>query len=123
MNKLSLSKNIQLSAAPNGRQNQIGLVEQNWYSCVRMSRPWLFANIPPAKFWFYALKRATDLSNYFPILNGDKVTTLFELVHNTESNFWPIFPINLVPKQLKQLQLENQTIQMVLYSTIQLLTI
>ena len=93
MHKLAISHNIQLSAAPNGRQNQNGLVERNWYTCVRMARSWLFANHLPSKFWFYALKRATELSNYFPVLDSEKITTPFELVHNVKPDFRSLFPM------------------------------
>ena len=84
---------IRITGAPAGRQNQNGLAERNWYTCVRMARSWLAAaNLPP-KFWYYAIKRAAEVSNYFPIIHNDSVTTPFEIAHQTKPDFRTLFPM------------------------------
>ena len=84
---------ITLTGAPKGRQNQNGLAERNWYTCVRMARSWLSAAGLPPKFWYFAIKRAAEISNYFPVLHNDTVTTPFELAHRRKPDFRTLFPM------------------------------
>ena len=103
--KLMQHHNIKLSAAPNGRQCQNGIVKRNWYTCVRMARSWLFANNLPSKFWYYAIKRAAEISNYFPIIHNKIVTTPFELAHGQKPDFrtlFPMFSLAFVRKPIQQ---------------------
>ena len=84
---------IIVTGAPKGRQNQNGLVERNWYTCVRMARAWISSSNLPPKFWFYAIKRAAEISNYFPILHHNKITTPFTLAHGSKPDFCTLFPM------------------------------
>ena len=93
MGQYMREEKIKITGAPRGRQNQNGLAERNWYMCVRMARSWLSAaNLPP-KFWYYAIKRAAEVSNYFPILHGTRITTPFEMAHGERPDYRTLFPI------------------------------
>ena len=46
-----------------------------------MARAWLTSNLLPSTFWWLALKRATEISNYLPIRINNKFTTPFELTY------------------------------------------
>ena len=118
MKKFLIHHGIKISAAPNGRQSQNGLVERNWYTCVRMARSWLMANNLPAKFWFFALKRATEVCNYFPIVHKNKITTPFELIHQEKPDFRTLFPMfstayvrKIIQQGGKQTKFTSQTIK------------
>ena len=56
-----------IESAPPNKQNQNGLAESNWKSILYMARAWLTSSLLPSKFWWYAMKRATEISNYLPI--------------------------------------------------------
>ena len=71
-NKL-MSKQIQqwlaknnsiINCSPKGRQNQNGLCERNWRTVIKMARSWIASHELPSSFWWHALKRATEISNY-----------------------------------------------------------
>ena len=69
-----------ISSVPAGKQRSNGICERSWRSLLRMSRSWLLSNLLPTKFWYHALKRAAEVSNYLPIKVNNKLTTLFEMV-------------------------------------------
>jgi hypothetical protein len=49
---------------------------------IAMARNWLASAELPSKFWYYAVKRAAEVCNYFPIkLDNGKWTTPFTLAH------------------------------------------
>ena len=70
-----------IEAAPPNKQNQNGLAESNWKSVLYMARAWLTSNLLSSKCWWWALKRATEISNYFPIKINNQLTTPFELTY------------------------------------------
>ncbi len=59
---------------------------------VLMARNWLASAELPSTFWFYAVKRAVEVCNYFPYqLEDGTYTTPFELAHKTKPDLWVIF--------------------------------
>ena len=59
--------NCRVESAPPKHQYQNGLVERNWRSVVKMARSWLNSSLLPSSFWFHAIKRAVEVSNYLPV--------------------------------------------------------
>jgi hypothetical protein len=57
---------IHVNAAAH-RQDKNGLAERHWQTLVAMARNWLASSELPGCFWFYAIKRAAEICNYFPI--------------------------------------------------------
>ena len=87
------SKGCAVSSSPPDHQNQNGLSKRNWQTITRMARSWLTANLLPPSYWWFAVKRATEVSNYFPVTKDGKLTTPFELVHKTKPNLCLLFPL------------------------------
>ena len=79
-----------LASAP-PRQN--GLVKRNWRSIVRMARSWINSALLPSSFWYYAIKRAAETSNYLPIQVNGITTTPFELVYHSKPDIWTLIPL------------------------------
>ena len=84
--------NNTIESAPPRKQNQNGLAEGNWKSILYMSRSWLTSHLLPSKFWWWALKRATELSNYLPLRIDNKLTTPHECVYGVKPDFRNILP-------------------------------
>jgi hypothetical protein len=83
---------IHVNAAPASRQDHNGLAERHWQTMVMMARNWLASAELPATFWFYAVKRAAEVSNYFPYkLEDGTFTTPFELVHQKKPDLRVLF--------------------------------
>ena len=82
-----------ISSVPAGKQRSNGICERSWRSLLRMSRSWLLSNLMPTKFWFHALKRAAEVSNYLPIKIDNELTTPFELVYNRKPDLRNLFPL------------------------------
>jgi len=73
------SLKIHVNAAPAMRQDKNGLAERHWQTLTAMARNWLVSAELPSTFWFYAVKRAAEVSNYFPMkLDDNTWTTPFE---------------------------------------------
>jgi len=86
----------QLQSAPPELQSINGVCERNWRSILRMARSWLASALLPSNFWWFALKRATEVSNYIPLKRNAKLTTPHELVYGTKPdlrNLLPMFAI------------------------------
>jgi len=60
------SLRIHVNAAPSNRQDRNGLADRHWQTMTAMARSWLASAELPAKFWYYAVKRAAEVCNYFP---------------------------------------------------------
>ena len=95
--------NCKIESAPPKHQHQNGLVERNWRSVIRMARSWLNSSLLPSSFWFYAIKRAVEVSNYLPVTLRGQITTPFELAHHVKPNIQiqillPIFSIAYIDK-------------------------
>ena len=88
-----------ISSVPAGKQRSNGICERSWRSLLRMSRSWLLSSLLPTKFWYHALKRAAEVSNYLPLTVNDTLTTPFELVYKTKPdlrNLLPMFSVSYV---------------------------
>jgi hypothetical protein len=76
---------IHVNAAPSHRQDKNGLVERHWQTMVSMARNWLASAELPSTFWFYAVRHAAEVCNFFPYkLEDGSYSTPFELAHNTK---------------------------------------
>jgi hypothetical protein len=83
---------IHVNAAPAYRQDRNGLAERHWQTMVMMARNWLASAELPATFWFFAVKRAAEVSNYFPYkLEDGTFITPFELVHKRKPDLRVLF--------------------------------
>ena len=47
-----------------------------------MARSWLTTSLLPSNFWFHAVKRAVEVSNYLPVTLKGQTTTPFEFVYH-----------------------------------------
>ena len=93
--KLLDEEQIPISAAPPRRQSQNGLVESHWKNIVTMARNWLRAALLPSTFWWFAIKRAVEVTNnLLPSYHMDKKNPKnpFEYVYNRKPD-----PRNLIP--------------------------
>jgi hypothetical protein len=69
---------IHINAAPAYRQDRNSIAERHWQMMVMMAWNWLASAELPATFWFHAVKRAAEVSNYFPFrLEDGTFTTPF----------------------------------------------
>ena len=82
-----------VETAPPSHQDKNGLSERNWQSILRMLRGWLASSLLPTNFWYYALKRATEVSNYVPIRIDNKLTTPYEMVYQEKPDLRNLFPM------------------------------
>jgi deoxyuridine 5'-triphosphate nucleotidohydrolase len=82
-----------IKSAPPRQQHKNGLVERNWRSVVRMARSWLTSALLPSSFWYYAIKRAVEVSNYLPVTLKGQPTTPFELVHHQKPDLRALIPL------------------------------
>jgi hypothetical protein len=84
---------VHVNAAPANRQDKNGLAKRHWQTMVSMARNWLTSAELPSSYWFYTVKRAAEVCNYFPYkLEDGSYTTPFELVHGvTEICLWRSF--------------------------------
>ena len=58
-----------------------------------MSRNWMRHSHLPAKFWFFALKRACEVCNILPTKHTNTITTPHELVYNQKVDYRVLFPM------------------------------
>ena len=59
-----------------------------------MARNWLASAELPSTFWFYAVRRAAEVCNYFPLkLEDGSYTTPFELAHKTKPDLRVLFKL------------------------------
>jgi hypothetical protein len=86
------SLRVHVNAVPSYRQDKNGLAERHWQTLVCMARNWLASLELPASFWFYAVRCAAEVCNYFPLQLEDGLTTTpFELVHKTKPDLRVLF--------------------------------
>ena len=76
-------RTTQVMGAPDGHQNQNGLIESHWKKIMTLARSWLTSNLLPTKFWYFAIRYAIQVHNYSPIKVENKMTTPHEIIHNT----------------------------------------
>jgi len=83
---------VHVNAAPPHRQDKNGLAEQHWQTLVSMARNWLASAELPALFWYYAVRRASEVCIYFPLqLDDCTYTTPFELAHQAKPDLRVLF--------------------------------
>jgi hypothetical protein len=76
---------IHVKAAPAYRQDKSELAERYWQTLVAMARNWLALAERPGSFLFFAVKRAAEVCNYFPIqLSCATWSTPLELAHQVK---------------------------------------
>jgi hypothetical protein len=81
-----------VNAAPAYRQDKNGLAERHWQTLTNMACNWLASAELPASFWFYAVRRAAEVCNYFPFwLEDGSFSTPFELVHHCKPDLCTLF--------------------------------
>jgi len=113
---LFINTDTRIETAPPDEQNQNGLCERNWRSILRMARSWLISALLPSEFWWYALKRATEVSNYMPLKLNGKLTTPHELVYQHKVDLRNIFPLFSVayPKYKSKANTDAQSCKAIL---------
>ena len=111
----------QLQGAPPETQNKNGLAESNWKYLLQMSRAWLATHLLPSKFWWWALKRSIETSNYVPIKIDNNITTPFFLVHHIKPdlrNLLPLFSVAYLTRyrdgNQKRQNMHSQTLRAIL---------
>ncbi len=83
-----------VNAAPSCRQDKNGVVERHWQTMVAMAHNWLSSAVLPSTFWFYVIKRAVEVGNYFPTqLENGTFTAPFELVHRAKPYLRVLFKL------------------------------
>ena len=92
---LQEEEKIRLESAPPYRQHQNGLVERHWQTIVNMARNWLRSSMLPTTYWYFAIKRAVEVSNVMPLKfkDDDKITTPYEKVFNKKVDYRMLFPM------------------------------
>jgi len=59
-----------------------------------MARNWLASAELPDNFWFYAVKQAAEVCNYFPLkLDNGQWTTPFEMAHQVKPDLRVLFKL------------------------------
>jgi len=83
---------IHVNAAPAHRQDKNGLAERHWQILVAMAWNWLATAELSATFWFYTVRRAAEVCNYFPCLLPDgSWSTPFQLAHDSKPDLCVLF--------------------------------
>ncbi len=83
---------VHVNAAPSHHQDKNGLAERHWQTIISMARNWLASAELPSSFWFYAVKRAAEVCNYFPTFMDDGIiSTPFELAHQSKPDLRVLF--------------------------------
>jgi hypothetical protein len=83
---------IHVNAAPAYRQDKNGLAEWHWQTIIAMARNWLASAELPGTFWFFAVKRAAEVCNYFPTrTDHGSWTTPFEQAHGVKPDLRVLF--------------------------------
>jgi hypothetical protein len=86
------SLHIHVNATPANRQDRNGLSERHWQTMVAMARNRLASAELPSKFWFFAMKRAAEVCNYFPLQLEDNLwTTPFTLARGVKPDLRVLF--------------------------------
>jgi len=85
---------IHINTAPAYHQDKNGLAEHHWQTIVAMARSWLASVELPGSFWFYSVKRAAEICNFFPInLSVDHGLHLLELAHQVKPDLHILFKL------------------------------
>jgi hypothetical protein len=83
-----------VNAAPASRQDRNGLAERHWQTVTATARNWLASAELPGTFWFYAVKRAAEICNYFPLkLPDHPFITPLELAYGVKPDLRLLFKV------------------------------
>jgi len=83
---------VHVNAAPSYRQDKNGLAERHWQTIISMARNWLASAELPPSFWFYAVRRAAEVCNYFPFqLENGLYSTPFEMAYSVKPDLRLLF--------------------------------
>jgi hypothetical protein len=83
---------IHVNATPSFHKDRNGLVEHHWQMMISMARNWLASAELPSTYWFYSVKHAAEVCNYFPLRMEDGTyKTPFELVHHSKPDLRVLF--------------------------------
>jgi len=105
---LESSKNY-VNAAPSNHQDRNALVERQWQMMVAMARNWLALAELPGSFWFYAVKRAAEVCNYFPLqIENGQWTTPLELAHKSKRDLRLLFKMFSLAALRREHQVDTQ---------------
>ena len=68
----------------------MGLAEHTWRTIIQMTRLFITENQVGREFWYFAVRNAAMMLNQVPVRLGLKLTTQFDLVHNSkpDSKTW-----------------------------------
>ena len=73
-----------------------------------MSRSWRLSSLF-SKFWFHALKRAAEVSNYLPLTVNDTLTTPFKLAYKQKPDLHNILPLFSVSYVSEDQEIQQRT--------------
>jgi hypothetical protein len=83
---------VHVNVAPSYHQEKNGFSERHWLTIVNIAHNWLASAELPPTYWFYAVRHAAEVCNYFPITLEDKsFITPFKLVHATKPDLRVFF--------------------------------
>jgi transposase InsO family protein len=85
------SNHCTVRAAPGGRQHQNGLVERAWQTATCMARSYITDMQMPRTYWYWAIRHAVHVMNYFPCHVNGLSTTPFELVYGVKPDLRTLF--------------------------------
>ena len=71
-----LQEHIKISAAPPRQQHKNGLVERKYQTILKMTRNWLTSSLLPSNYWWFAMKRAVEVSNLLPTFHTNNTTPI-----------------------------------------------
>jgi hypothetical protein len=80
-----------LRGAPNGCQNQNGLVERAWQTITYMGRAFVTDMQMPKSYWYWALRQSVQVLNYIPCTVEGISTTPHELVYGIKPDLRVLF--------------------------------
>ena len=103
------------SASPD-RQNENGLCERNWRTILSMSRNWLASALLPSEFWWFAMRRATEVSNYLPLKVDNILTSPHQLMYKQKPDMRNLIPLFAVayPEYPSKSSLDAQSCKAIL---------
>ena len=82
-----------INSAPEEKQRQNGLAEATWRTILRMARGWIASSLLPPTYWWFAFKRAVEVSNYITLKLNNTFTTPHELVFGQKPNLQNLLPM------------------------------
>ena len=79
-----LSNSSNIIAAPTRRQYSNGLAERTWRTLIQMAQEFIIEKQAGREFWYFMVWHAEMMLNQVPGRLGLKLTTPFEVVHNSK---------------------------------------